>query len=63
MSRILKDDLALAAYKGRTCHSVSNQDTMLEKLVKPLNNTMFNNQEWSFQQGSMPGNKSRSIPT
>ena len=37
------------------------QDTILEEVVKLLNNIIFNNQERSFQQNSAPGHKARSI--
>uniref|UniRef100_A0A2H1W6Q6 SFRICE_014692 n=1 Tax=Spodoptera frugiperda TaxID=7108 RepID=A0A2H1W6Q6_SPOFR len=51
------------SYEGVTepyfCEKVY-QDTILEKVVKPLNITMFNNQVWSFQQDSAPGHKARS---
>lgn len=46
--------------KGIKTSAQVYQDTILEKVVKPLNNTMFNNQEWSFQQDSAPGHKARS---
>ncbi|CAH2090547.1 unnamed protein product [Euphydryas editha] len=35
----------------------------LEKIVKPLNNTVFDKQEWSFQQDSALGHKARSTQT
>ena len=46
--------------KGIKTSAQVYQDTILEKVVKPLNNTMFNNQVWSFQQDSAPGHKARS---
>ena len=54
-----------ASYEGLTelyfCENVIktsaqvHQNIILEKVVKLLNNTMFNNKEWSFQQDSAPG--------
>ena len=35
------------------------QTTVLEPLVKPLNTTMFPNQQWTFQQDSAPAHKAR----
>ncbi|KAG6450211.1 hypothetical protein O3G_MSEX006429 [Manduca sexta] len=46
--------------KGIKTSAQVYQDTILEKVVKPLNITMFNNQVWSFQQDSAPGHKARS---
>jgi transposase len=46
--------------KGIKTSAQVHQDTILEKLAKPLNITMFNNQVWSFQQDSAPGHKARS---
>ena len=46
--------------KGIKTSAQVYQDTILEKVVKPLNNTMFNNQVWSFQQDSAPVHKARS---
>lgn len=35
------------------------QNTVLDKVVKPLNSTLFNNQHWVFQQDSAPGHKAK----
>lgn len=36
------------------------QEDILEKVVKPLNSTMFNNEHWIFQQDSAPAHKAKS---
>jgi transposase len=46
--------------KGIKTSAQVYQDTILEKVVKPLNITMFNIHVWSFQQDSAPGHKARS---
>ena len=35
------------------------QENMLQGVVKPLNMTLFNGQEWVFQQDSAPADKAK----
>jgi hypothetical protein len=36
-----------------------DQEDVLERLVKPLNENMFNNEHWIFQQDSVPAHKAK----
>lgn len=45
--------------KGVKTSAKVYQDTVLEAVVKPLNNTLFKNEVWTFQQDSAPGHKAR----
>jgi transposase len=45
--------------KGVKISAKVYQDTVLETVVKPLNDTMFKNIHWTFQQDSAPGHKAR----
>ena len=45
--------------KGVKTSAKVYQETVLERLVKNLNNTLFHGQNWSFQQDSAPAHKAR----
>jgi len=38
-------------------------DDVLEPIVKPLNQTLFKGQPWTFQQDSAPAHKAKSVQT
>jgi hypothetical protein len=46
--------------QGVKTNAKSYQDDILEKVVKPLNDTMFNSRHWIFQQDSAPAHKAKS---
>ena len=43
--------------KGVKTNAKNYVKDILEDKLKPLNQTMFNNQPWTFQQDSAPGHK------
>lgn len=45
--------------KGVKTSAKVYQQTVLKRIVKPLNQTMFQNQHWVFQQDSAPAHKAR----
>ncbi|XP_026758430.2 uncharacterized protein LOC113517886 [Galleria mellonella] len=45
--------------KGVKTSAKMYQNTLLDRVVKPLSNTLFKNIPWTFQQDSAPGHKAR----
>lgn len=46
--------------QGVKTEAKNYQEDVLEKVVKPLNNTLFNKKHWVFQQDSAPAHKAKS---